>query len=59
MKCPQCDKASEVIDTRLRGQVVRRKRRCLNNHEFVTLEINALIIQQMSGLVEVAKSVRL
>lgn len=59
MKCPQCDKASEVIDTRLRGAVVRRKRRCLNNHEFVTLEINATIIQQMNGLVEVAKSVRL
>lgn len=59
MKCPQCDKASEVIDTRLRGQAVRRKRRCLNNHEFVTLEINAAIIQQMRGLVEVAKNVRL
>lgn len=36
--CPQCGKASEVIDTRVIGTRVRRRPRCLNEHRFSTFE---------------------
>ena len=40
MRCPQCGAASEVSDTRpaQHGLVVRRARKCFNEHRFVTYE---------------------
>lgn len=39
MRCPECGKPSDVIDSRIRkdGKVTRR-RRCFNDHRFSTLE---------------------
>ena len=39
MKCPTCGKGTDVIDSRIRGPVVRRRRQCLNEHRFATTEI--------------------
>lgn len=40
MKCPECGKPTDVIDTRSRGDGgVRRRRRCFNQHKFTTIEL--------------------
>lgn len=39
MNCPQCGKATDVIDSRARGATVKRRRRCPNDHRFTTTEI--------------------
>ncbi|MET1084828.1 MAG: hypothetical protein ABWY12_17555 [Burkholderiales bacterium] len=38
MNCPTCNKGSEVIDSRLIANGVRRRRQCLNDHRFTTIE---------------------
>jgi len=38
MNCPTCNKGSEVIDSRLIPNGVRRRRQCLNGHRFTTIE---------------------
>ena len=39
MKCPLCQtKFHEVIDSRKRGNEIRRRRQCFNGHRFSTLE---------------------
>lgn len=39
--CPQCREPTEVIDSRVGvgDDVIRRRRRCRNNHRFSTLEV--------------------
>ena len=40
MKCPVCGTYTEVIDSRLRGDNIRRRRYvCANEHRFTTHEI--------------------
>jgi transcriptional regulator NrdR family protein len=40
MKCPVCGTYTEVIDSRLRGDNIRRRRYvCANEHRFTTNEI--------------------
>lgn len=40
MKCPECGKKSEVIDTRLASYGVRRRHKCKAcGHKFTTVEI--------------------
>ena len=38
MNCPTCNKGTEVIDSRLIPNGVRRRRQCLNDHRFTTIE---------------------
>ncbi len=38
MKCPTCGKGSDVIDSRQTLAGVRRRRECLNEHRFTTIE---------------------
>lgn len=38
MMCPECGKGSEVIDSRIIPIGVRRRRQCLNEHRFTTIE---------------------
>lgn len=38
LPCPVCDRPTEVYDTELEGNGVRRRRRCENNHRFNTFE---------------------
>jgi transcriptional regulator NrdR family protein len=40
MKCPVCGTYTEVIDSRMRSDGVRRRRyMCANMHRFTTLEL--------------------
>lgn len=39
MICPTCGKSSDVIDSRISGVTVRRRRECLNLHRFTTTEV--------------------
>jgi hypothetical protein len=43
VKCDRCPAWSEVFDTRERDGVVRRRRRCANNHVFTTYEVHATV----------------
>lgn len=47
MKCPQCGKASDVIDSRITATGVRRRRLCLNEHRFTTREVDVTLFEQM------------
>lgn len=38
MNCPKCDSHTGVMDTRLRGDIIRRRRLCESGHRFVTYE---------------------
>lgn len=38
MNCPTCGKGSNVIDSRAVPNGVRRRRECLNEHRFTTIE---------------------
>lgn len=39
MKCPTCSTPlNEVVDSRKRGESIRRRRECFNGHRFSTLE---------------------
>lgn len=39
MPCPDCGSATSVIETRVTGTNVRRRRRCGNGHRVTTMEI--------------------
>lgn len=39
MRCPQCGKPSEVLETRIRSEYVYRRYECFNNHRFTTREV--------------------
>ena len=38
MKCPQCNKPADVLETRTHAGYVRRRYECFNNHRFSTQE---------------------
>lgn len=38
MKCPECSKPADVLETRTAGAYVRRRYECFNGHRFSTQE---------------------
>lgn len=38
MRCPECHKPADVLETRKHAEGVRRRYQCFNNHRFTTLE---------------------
>lgn len=38
MKCPECGKPAEVLQTRDMGKYMRRRYECFNSHRFSTME---------------------
>lgn len=44
LPCPVCDEPTEVYDTELEGNGVRRRRRCASNHRFNTFEAHVGIV---------------
>ena len=53
MNCPQCGKGSDVVDSRIVPDGVRRRRICLNEHRFTTYEVSmeeVLLLRQMKAL---------
>jgi transcriptional regulator NrdR family protein len=39
--CPECKQPSFIIETRAAHDSLRRRRKCVNNHRFSTLEVAA------------------
>jgi transcriptional regulator NrdR family protein len=41
MKCsePKCDAETHILETRISGEGVRRRRECIHGHKFSTLEL--------------------
>lgn len=50
--CPICSEPTSVIETRLSKSRLRRRRRCVNNHRFTTLELPHDTGKRAVGLVK-------
>lgn len=47
--CPKCAAASDVLETRKAGYLIRRRRLCHNGHRFSTLELPAALVSSMNS----------
>lgn len=56
LKCPICSEATEVYDTRRASDMILRRRRCTNNHRFVSREV---IVREVGPHLDESKSVSL
>lgn len=54
-RCPECEGATTVIDSRITDQGTRRRRACMKGHRFTTYEVMA---ERLDRLNEVESAVR-
>jgi hypothetical protein len=50
-QCPDCGQSTSVVDTRSFQGKLRRRRKCKNNHQFKTIEIDHKVPDKLDELV--------
>lgn len=56
MQCPQCKKATSVLETRVIEKTVRRRRECSCGHRFITREVFVADVKPANVPNELAQS---